>query len=114
LTYRKTAELLHEHPDINGIFVTSGGVKEVGRAVDALGFAGKVSIICFDLYDDIRELVHKGVIDCTIGQDLHKQGAYPVQLFFQYLYYNQPLPTGEIFTPIDIRIAENIDYPLNC
>jgi LacI family transcriptional regulator len=114
LTYQKTAEMLHEHPDINGIFITSGCVKEVGRAVSALGFAGRVSIVCFDLYDDIRELIHEGVIDCTIGQDLHKQGAYPIQLFFQRLYHNQPLPNGEIFTPIDIRIAENIDYPANC
>jgi LacI family transcriptional regulator len=114
VTYQKTAELLHEHPDINGIFITCGRVKDVGQAVSALGFAGRVSIVCFDLYDDIRELIHKGIIDCTIGQDLHKQGAYPVQLFFQRLYHNLPLPSGEIFTPIDIRVAENIDYPANC
>jgi LacI family transcriptional regulator len=114
VTYQKTAELLHEHPDINGIFITSGRVKDVGQAVSTLGFSGRVSIVCFDLYDDIRELIHKGVIDCTIGQDLHKQGAYPVQLFFQRLYHNLPLPSGEIFTPIDIRVAENIDYPANC
>jgi ABC-type sugar transport system substrate-binding protein len=114
VTYQKTAELLREHPDINGIFITCGRVKEVGYAVNALGFAGRVSIVCFDLYDDIRELIHKGVIDCTIGQDLHKQGAYPVQLFFQSLYHNLPLPSGEIFTPIDIRVAENVDYPANC
>jgi LacI family transcriptional regulator len=112
--YRETARLLHEYPALNGIFVTAGGVCEVGRAVSALGFTGKVSIISFDLYDDIRELVHQGVIDCTIGQDLHQQGAYPIQLFFQHFFYNQPIPRGEIFTPIDIRIRENIDHPLNC
>jgi LacI family transcriptional regulator len=114
LTYQKTAELLHNAPNLKGIFITSGGVREVGRAVSALGFADKITIICYDLYDDIRELVHQGIIDCTIGQDLHKQGSYPIQLFFQHLYYNQPLPKGEIFTPIDIRVVENIDYPLNC
>lgn len=112
--YRETARLLHECPALNGIFITAGGVREVGRAVSALGFAGKVSIISFDLYDDIRELVQQGVIDCTIGQDLHQQGAYPIQLFFQHFFYNQPIPRGEIFTPIDIRIRENIDHPLNC
>jgi ABC-type sugar transport system substrate-binding protein len=89
-------------------------VREVGRAVSTLGFAGKVKIVCFDLYDDIRELVHQGVINCTIGQDLHRQGTLPVQLFFQYLYYNQALPCGKLFTPIDIRIPENIDFPMNC
>jgi LacI family transcriptional regulator len=114
VVYRETARLLHEYPDLGGIFISSGGVREVGRAVSALGFAGKVSIISFDLYDEIRELVQRGVIDCTIGQNLYQQGAYPVQLFFQYFFYNRPLPAGEIFTPIDIRIRENISHPLNC
>jgi LacI family transcriptional regulator len=113
-TYQETAELLHEYPGLNGIYITTGRVREVGRAVSTLGFAGKVKIVCFDLYDDIRELVHQGVINCTIGQDLHRQGTLPVQLFFQHFYYNQDLPHGELFTPIDIRIPENIDFPLNC
>jgi LacI family transcriptional regulator len=114
VVYRETARLLHEYPDLGGIFISSGGVHEAGRAVSALGFAGRVSIISFDLYDEIRELVQQGVIDCTIGQNLYQQGAHPVQLFFQYFFYNRPLPAGEIFTPIDIRIRENINYPLNC
>jgi LacI family transcriptional regulator len=113
-TYQETAKLLQEHPEIDAIYSTTGRVQEVGRAVSALGFAGKITIVCFDLYDAIRDLVRRGVIDCTIGQDLHRQGALPVQLFFQHLYYNEKLPQGELFTPIDIRIAENIDFPLNC
>jgi LacI family transcriptional regulator len=111
VVYRETARLLHERPDLGGIFVSSGGAPEVGRAVSALGFAGKVSIVSFDLYDEIRELVRQGVIDCAIGQNLRQQGSYPVQLFFQHFFYNRPLPTGEIFTSIDIRIRENIDHP---
>jgi LacI family transcriptional regulator len=114
VVYRETARLLHEHPDLGGIFISSGGVREVGRAVSALGFADKISIISFDLYDEIRDLVQRGVIDCTIGQNLYQQGAYSVQLFFQYFFYNRPLPAGEIFTPIDIRIRENINHPLSC
>jgi LacI family transcriptional regulator len=109
LTYQKTAELLNEHKKIDGFFISSGGVREVGRAVRALGFAGKIAIICFDLYEDIQTLIREKVIDCTIGQNLTRQGGYPVQLFFQYLYYNQPLPQGEIYTSTDIYILENID-----
>ena len=113
-TYQETARLLQEHPEIDAIYSTTGRVQEVGRAVSALGFADEITIVCFDIYDSIRDLVRRGVIDCTIGQDLRQQGALPVQLFFQHLYFNEKLPQGELFTPIDIRIAENIDFPLNC
>jgi LacI family transcriptional regulator len=110
-TYQETAKLLQEHPDIDAIYSTTGRAQEVARAVSALGFAGRITIVCFDLYDAIRDLVRQGVIDCAIGQDLRRQGSLPVQLFFQHLYYNEKLPQGELFTPIDIRIAENIDSP---
>jgi LacI family transcriptional regulator len=108
-TYQETAKLLQEHPELDAIYSTTGRAQEVGRAVSALGFADVITIVCFDLYDAVRELVRQGVIDCAIGQDLHRQGALPVQLLFQRLYYNEKLPQGEIFTSIDIRIAENID-----
>ncbi|MDR0562025.1 MAG: LacI family DNA-binding transcriptional regulator [Spirochaetaceae bacterium] len=114
ITYRETVKLLQEHPGLNGIYITTGRVREVGRAVKTLGFAEKIKIVCFDLYEDIQELVHQRIITCTIGQDLYRQGAYPVQLFFQHFYHNEPLPKGEIFTAIDIRIPENIRYPQSC
>jgi LacI family transcriptional regulator len=110
-TYQETVKLLQEHPDINAIYSATGRAQEVGRAVSALGFAGMIRIVCFDLYDSVRDLVRRGVIDCAIGQDLRRQGALPVQLFFRLLYCNEKLPQGELFTPIDIRIAENIDSP---
>jgi LacI family transcriptional regulator len=108
-TYQETAKLLQEHPEIDALYITTGRAQEVGRAASALGFAGKITIVCFDLYDAVRDLVRRGVIDCAIGQDLRRQGALPVQLFFQHLYHNEELPRGELFTSIDIRIAENID-----
>jgi LacI family transcriptional regulator len=110
-TWQETAKLLQEHPEIDAIYTTTGRAQELGRAVSALGFADTITIVCFDLYDSVRDLVRRGVIDCAIGQDLRRQGALPVQLFFQHLYYDEKLPQGELFTPIDIRIAENIDSP---
>jgi LacI family transcriptional regulator len=110
-TYQETVKLLRERPDINAIYSATGRAQEVGRAVSALGFAGTIRIVCFDLYDSVRDLVRGGVIDCAIGQDLRRQGALPVQLFFRHLYCNEQLPRGELFTPLDIRIAENIDSP---
>lgn len=110
LTYKETAKLLNETPDLDGIFVTSGAVTGVGQAIKTLGFSNKLTVISFDLYDEIIEFVKDGIIDCTIGQDLFRQGQQPIQIFFEHFYYNKPFPTGTLHTAIDIKIKENIDY----
>jgi LacI family transcriptional regulator len=108
-TYQETVSLLRQEPKLKGIYITTGRVKEAGRALSALGFGGKITVVSFDTYPEIRELVRQGVIECTIGQNFHRQGALPVQLLFQQIYQGEALPEGKLFGPIDIRLAENID-----
>jgi len=89
ITFQKTMDLLRRYPDLNGIYVTGGPIAEVGKAIKLMKMAGRVKVVCFDLYPEVIELLQEDVIDFTIGQDPVSQGYLPVKILFEYLFNNK-------------------------
>lgn len=110
VAFQKTISLLELVKDLKGIYITCGSVSEVCKAVRLMGKDKEIKIISFDLYPEIVELVKEGVINFTIGQDLHAQGYKPVKILLEYLFYGKKPETEYINTSIDIRLKENISY----
>ena len=67
-------------------------------------------MICYDMLDGIVEAVKRDIIDITIGQKEYIQGYLPVKLMYEYLTFGTLPPRKKIYTDIDIRVKENIDY----
>jgi LacI family transcriptional regulator len=107
--FQKTKSLLESVEDLKGIYITSGSVSEVGKAVRLMNKDKQVKIISFDVYPEIVQLVKEGVITFTIAQDLFAQGYKPVKVLFEYLYHEKKPETEHIKTSIDIRVKGNID-----
>jgi len=108
ITFQKTMDLLRRYPDLNGIYVTGGPIAEVGKAIKLMKMAGRVKVVCFDLYPEVIELLQEDVIDFTIGQDPVSQGYLPVKILFEYLFNNKKPDSDFVPTTVEIREKESL------
>ena len=47
ITYEKTVQLLAEQPDLRCIYITCGGVAQVGRALIESGRSKDIRVLCY-------------------------------------------------------------------
>lgn len=107
--YAKTTALLDRHPEIRALFISCGCVSDICRAVRDKGLAGKLTIICYERYPEIVELLKEDVISCAMNGHLFTQGRLSMRLLFEYLVYDKK-PEREIYyTTNEILIRENVD-----
>lgn len=106
ITYRKTTELLKEQPELRGLYITCGGVAQVGRALIESGRADSIRVLCYEDYPEIVELIRQGVVDWTLGGEKAAQGSLPVKLIMDQLVFGRRPATDRIFTDARILIKE--------
>lgn len=106
ITYRKTTELLKEQPELRGLYITCGGVAQVGRALIESGRADSIRVLCYEDYPEIVELIRQGVVDWTLGGEKAAQGSLPVKLIMDQLVFGRKPATDRIFTDARILIKE--------
>ncbi len=106
ITYRKTTELLKEQPELRGLYITCGGVAQVGRALIESGRTDSIRVLCYEDYPEIVELIRQGVVDWTLGGEKAAQGSLPVKLIMDQLVFGRKPATDRIFTDARILIKE--------
>lgn len=104
--YQQTTEFLQQHPDIQALLITCGCVPDICRAVRDAG--RNVTILCYERYDKIAELIQKGEIACTISGDLREQGRLAMRLLFEKLIYEREPDKKVYYTSNEILLKENI------
>lgn len=105
ITYRETLKLLKNHPDLDGLYITCGGVSLVGHAIRESGRTN-LKVVSFEKYPEILELLQDEIIDCTIDSELERQGEIPVQIIMDRLVLKKAPPDENIYTDIRILIKE--------
>ncbi len=106
--YANTKALLQNNPDIQGLYITCGCVTDIYQAVEDSGRAEEMTILCFERYPAIAELVRNGKIDCTISADLEGQGRLAMRVLFEYLIYDRKPESEKIIKENEIYLKENI------
>lgn len=107
-SYEQTSRLLSEHPQINAVYFSAGGVYGGCRAIKALKHPEPLSIFTFDASPNTRKLIREGMVLATICQQPEIQGRKPLEILFNYLTSGE-LPKSEyLYTCADIRIRENL------
>lgn len=109
ISYELTMSLVKSIEGLRGIYLTAGGVAGAGKAIKALGAAGKIKVISFDFVTETVNMVKEGIIDITIGQDPYFEGYKPIKILFDYLISGQIPECEKYLTRVDIRVKENID-----
>lgn len=108
ITYEKTAQLLRDYKDLQGIYITCGGVSQVGRALEESGRAKDIRVISYEDYPEVVELIRRDVIDCTLAGEIQKQGEIPVQLIMDHLVFGKQPETSQVFTDIKVIVKESL------
>lgn len=106
--YQKTMELLQRHPDLNALFITCGNVADVCHAVRDMGLDRKLTVVCYEKYPAITQLVENGEIACTLSGDLSNQGRLAMRLLFEYIIYDRQPERKVYYTKNEILLRENI------
>ena len=108
ITYEKTVKLLRDYQDLQGIYITCGGVSQVGRALEESGRAKDIRVISFEDYPEVVDLIRKDVIDCTLAGELQQQGEIPVQIIMDRLVFGKEPVQPQIFTDIRVLVKESL------
>lgn len=103
-----TEKVLRNHPDLNGIYMTSHGEEGVCKTLKAYRKAGRIKMIANDFMGRNYDLLKDGSINLLIGQDAFVQGYEPVMILYRLLFHGEQ-PRGEFhYTDIIIRNAYTI------
>lgn len=105
MTYQMTLELLARQPELRGVYVVGGGVREVGRAIREAGRGGQLKVVCFEDYPEILELLRENIVTCTINSDTVRQGELPVRILIDYLMQDAR-PGENVYIPGQILVRE--------
>lgn len=106
--FKITIGYLQRHPDLDGIYITGGGVGGVGSALDMLAPKKNIRLICHDITPDSSELLRKNVVDFILDQSPEMQGYLIVKTLFEYLVKKQLPEDYCIQIPISITIKETL------
>ena len=105
--YQITKDYLKKYPDLQGIYLTSGGIFGIAQALEEAGKSSDIRVICHDVIDNTVELLSNGTVDFAIGQNPTQQGYLLVKTLFDYLIKRQT-PDKIIDIPIQIFTDEAI------
>lgn len=105
ITYRETYNLLRKYPDLDGLYITCGGVSQVGRAIFDSG-RKNIKVLSFEKYPEILELMQEDIIDCTIDSELERQGEQSIQIIMDELVFMKHPNADCFYTDSRILIKE--------
>lgn len=107
-SYEMTTRLLKEHPEINALYFTAGGVYGGCRAVIASGRQYDMKIFTYDMVETTKQMIEQGLIAATICQQPLLQGSKPLDILFENLTTGKSPQSEFNYVDIDIRIKENL------
>lgn len=107
-TKLKTLELLAKYKDLRGIYITCGGVAQVGQLLKDCNRHEGIKVVSFEDYPEILEMLKEGVIDCTLSGDIQRQGSLPIELVMDYLVFGRLPEKHHIFTETRVLLKESI------
>ena len=104
--FRITLEYCNKLPDLDGIYITGGGIAGVGSALDIIDDSENIHVICHDLTEGSIHLLQTQVVDFVLGQEPVNQGYLLIKTLFEYLVKNIT-PHKIIDIPVTISTDES-------
>ena len=99
-TYQKTLRLLHDHPELDGIYVSTAIALAVCRALEETRRSGQIKVVATDLFPEIVPYVREGVISALMYQQPYRQGQAAVRLLMDHFVNGAALPHKYPILPV--------------
>ncbi len=90
---------------VNSIYVTTATSVPVCRYIEEHGLLGRITLICTDLFDELKDYMKKNIVSATLYQNQEKIGALSVRAAYDYLVSENSYmqDKGEITPLISVR-----------
>lgn len=105
--FRITLEYCNRYPDLDAIYLTSGGISGIASAFEISEKNKHIKLICHDITPDTMRLLKNGCIDFALGQSPELQGYQLVKTLFEFLIKGVR-PPEIIEIPITIATEESL------
>ncbi len=112
LAYAGIRDAIADHPDLQGVYVSTANSLPVLQAIDDAGLSGRIAVITTDLFPALVPLIRSGRIFATIHQRPLTQGRMAFQALYQFIVEGKcPLP--RIRVAPHIVMSSNLDLFLD-
>lgn len=105
--YTTTKKLLEDYPDVNALFISSGGISGICKAIKEANKVGKITVIASGRNPVIESLIKEGVVTATISQNPVEQGKMAVLTAFNMMTTNKKPDFDKHFVDINAVLFEN-------
>lgn len=105
--YTTTKKLLEDYPDINALFISSGGISGICKAIKEANKVGKLTVIASGKNPVIESLIKEGIVTATISQNPAEQGKMAILTAFSMMTTNKAPDFDKHFVDINAVLFEN-------
>ncbi|MGA0563595.1 LacI family DNA-binding transcriptional regulator [Ancylobacter sp. VNQ12] len=102
-----TAQMLHDVPDLVGLYNVGAGNRGIAAAISAANRASDLVFIGHDLTEDTRRFLLRGVMDAVINQDAGHQSRSAARVLLAHCA-GEPLLNEQERIRIDIFVRDNL------
>lgn len=107
--FKVTEQMIRDHPDLKGIFIPSACAHQAAECLSRFSMGDRITLIGYDLVEENRDYMKRGVIDFIISQRPAFQGYQAVYSLYRHLLLKEPVES-KMTVPMDILTRENVDY----
>jgi len=113
-SYSITKDMVTAAPDLNAVYVVSGGVHGACRAIEELGLEDQVAVVGFDLTSENIENLEKGTMAATVADSAFAQLFDLAMASYNYEVTGEETPQKEMWTELFVITPENLsEYASN-
>ncbi|MGN0159036.1 MAG: LacI family DNA-binding transcriptional regulator [Brotaphodocola sp.] len=105
IIYREMSWLCENIADLEGVFITCGGVKAVGDVLEEYD-KQNIKVICFEKYPEIVDLIKRDIVLATLDSEIVEQGRQALEIMLDYLIYNKKPSRKHLYSEIKIILKE--------
>lgn len=95
----KTEHLFKAHPEINGIYINTANSIAVCQKLQEMDLAHSVRIVASDIFPELVNMMHDGIIQATIFQDPFRQGLQAIKSLYRCIAEGETAPSDILIRP---------------
>ncbi|MGH7118717.1 MAG: LacI family DNA-binding transcriptional regulator [Acetobacteraceae bacterium] len=103
-----TEKLLHDHPDIVGLYVSGGGITGAVTALSTSDRAGQITVVGYELMDVTRQALVDGILTLVISHPLARLAEETIAVMIRAVASQAESANLISILPFDIYTRENI------
>ncbi len=102
-----TFEKLVKEKSIDGLFLTTAGLENIGKSVYKMGLAEKFILVGYDFNDGIKEYLSKNCITSTITHEPVRQSYEAIHILYKFLNLNETPDNKINYTKLELIMDSN-------